>query len=119
MNTSSDRFPKKVIRFIFALPLCLLGGALTLGRLFVKLSPVILIPIIIYRWDELAVFLARPATLLDVLAALFLILAYCFTWYSITLSECWSELKVYLSPVFEWKVHIRPSEGGPPFGYED
>jgi hypothetical protein len=114
-----DSIPKKVVRFIFALPLCLLGGALTLTRMLFKLSPMILVLIIICRWDELAIFLDRPTTLLEVLTVLVLIVAYCFVWYFITLSECWSELKVYLSPIFEWKVHLPPGKGGPPFGYDD
>ena len=115
----SDSTAKKVARFIFNLPLCLLGGALSFSRLCLKLSPVILVPVVIYRWDELAVFLDRPATLGEVLSALLLITAYCSVVFFTPLSECWTEFKVYLSPVLKWKLHLRQSEGGPPFGYED
>jgi len=114
-----DSLFKRGARIVFNLPLCLLGGALTLGRLCLKLSPVILVPIIIYRWDELAVFLDRPATLGEVLSALLLIAAYCGMVFFTPLAELWSDLKTYLAPVFKWKLHLRKSEGGPPFGFDD
>jgi hypothetical protein len=114
-----DSFGKKVLRFVFNLPLCLLGGAIGLVRLFLRLSPVILVPIIFYRWDELSVFLDRPATLGDLLGILFMLIMYYVVWISNPLPECWADVKAYLSPVFTWKLHLSSSEGGPPFGYED
>ena len=108
-----DSLFKRGARMVFNLPLCLLGGALPLGRLCLQFSPVILAVIF---YDALTDSLKRPATLGDVLVLSFLTVFYSALWvYDPTCSKAWAEIKYYLSPIFKWKLHLRESEGGPPF----
>jgi len=108
-----DSLFKRGARIVFNLPLCLLGGALPFGRLCLQFSPIILA---IICYDDLADSLKRPATLGDVLVLSFLTVFFSALWvYDPTCSKAWAEIKYYLSPVYKWKLHLRESEGGPPF----